>query len=293
MKRIVALILTVIMIFALVACDKEKAEKYCWSCGEGITKSAVFCEHCGAKINESSNDTTTTTTTTSHSEEEETSTTKADETNTSSTTQTANQHSTTTSKATTTTTTKPSTNTSQTTTTTTTTTTKKTTTAHTHSYYKYVCTGCGAVDKTHAYEYLMEWVKVNGTKDGTSIEYVFKGKNNSADCYGLTYSETNDCIYVWHYDGTMTYSAFTAIYLDDYYYSFSFGGDRVSGYIKPTIYTQNTALTYIDYDCSVLAPEKYLSAAQSDINVILLYLDGFLAANLSINIYDLGFKSFW
>lgn len=55
MKRNLAVVLAVAMIFVFAACNKEqtaKAEKYCSNCGEGITKDAAFCEHCGAAINE-------------------------------------------------------------------------------------------------------------------------------------------------------------------------------------------------------------------------------------------------
>lgn len=52
MKRIISLVLSIIMMFSLCACGKnEKPEKYCWSCGEGISKDVAFCEHCGAAVN--------------------------------------------------------------------------------------------------------------------------------------------------------------------------------------------------------------------------------------------------
>ncbi|MBQ7045952.1 MAG: hypothetical protein IJN65_05620 [Clostridia bacterium] len=51
MKRILTLVLAIAMILSLSACgNKEKAEKYCSSCGEGITKEAIYCEHCGVKV---------------------------------------------------------------------------------------------------------------------------------------------------------------------------------------------------------------------------------------------------
>lgn len=57
MKRFTALILLVVLVFSLFACGEEqKAEKYCWNCGEGITKEASFCEHCGTKLNETQNE---------------------------------------------------------------------------------------------------------------------------------------------------------------------------------------------------------------------------------------------
>ena len=39
MRRILAVILAVVMVLSLAACgQKEKAEKYCSSCGEGVSK---------------------------------------------------------------------------------------------------------------------------------------------------------------------------------------------------------------------------------------------------------------
>jgi hypothetical protein len=130
-----------------------------------------------------------------------------------------------------------------------------------HSYSNYACSKCGTVDKSHAYEYLMEWVKTNGTRDGENIEYVFEGKNNAAHCLGLTYSAKNNYLYVWYYDATSGYSSLTSIFLNDYYYGFSFGDDRIYGYIKPSTYAKNTSLTYTSSYCSVLAPEKLLPVA--------------------------------
>ncbi len=51
MKKILSVVLVLILILSFVACgNDEKAEKYCSSCGEGILKSASFCEHCGADV---------------------------------------------------------------------------------------------------------------------------------------------------------------------------------------------------------------------------------------------------
>ena len=52
MKRLTTLTLSLLMLFAFCSCSSNQTfEKYCWNCGEGITKDASFCEHCGAKIN--------------------------------------------------------------------------------------------------------------------------------------------------------------------------------------------------------------------------------------------------
>lgn len=53
MKRILLYTVSIVMLFSLCACaNKQKAEKYCSSCGEGISKNATFCEHCGVPTND-------------------------------------------------------------------------------------------------------------------------------------------------------------------------------------------------------------------------------------------------
>lgn len=58
MKKTLLLLIVLILLFTLVACGTEtpKAEKYCWSCGGGVTKQAVFCEHCGVSLKENSSE---------------------------------------------------------------------------------------------------------------------------------------------------------------------------------------------------------------------------------------------
>lgn len=56
MKKTLLLLIVLSMLFTFAACGNEtpKAEKYCWSCGGGVTKQAVFCEHCGVSLKETS-----------------------------------------------------------------------------------------------------------------------------------------------------------------------------------------------------------------------------------------------
>ena len=63
MKKPVVLIITLLIAIAILlsfsACGStnEKAEKYCWSCGKGISKEAAFCEYCGAAVMHNQNET--------------------------------------------------------------------------------------------------------------------------------------------------------------------------------------------------------------------------------------------
>ena len=166
-------------------------------------------------------------------------------------------------------------------------------TSSTHSYVNYVCSKCGTVDKSHAYEYLMEWVKTNGTQDGEDIEYIFDGKNNSIDNHKLVYSISSNYLYIWHSDTTTGFVASIAIDLSSYYYGFFFGNDSIYGFINPSIYTRNTDLTYTKSDCSVLTPQRLLSAAKTSVDLALVTLENFFLTNgFDISIADLGFTSF-
>ena len=52
MKKLLAIILSIIMVFSLCACgNKETGKINCSSCGESISKDVAFCEHCGAANN--------------------------------------------------------------------------------------------------------------------------------------------------------------------------------------------------------------------------------------------------
>ena len=96
MKKIAVLFVALCILLTLVACGNEKAEKYCWNCGEGIKKNVSFCSNCGSAVNDnqSSSDgattatttaTTTTITTTVAPTSTKTTTTKKQETNPSTT----------------------------------------------------------------------------------------------------------------------------------------------------------------------------------------------------------------
>lgn len=52
MKRILAVVLAIAMIFAFAACGKEEtAEKSCLNCNEIIMEDDAFCKHCGTEQN--------------------------------------------------------------------------------------------------------------------------------------------------------------------------------------------------------------------------------------------------
>ena len=314
------------MVFSLCACGKEqKAGKYCFNCGKGISKNVTFCEHCGANVKENGNENFSSNTTTSSTPDTSTTTSSGpiitSAPNISSTPTTSSKPTTTS----TTTSSKPTTSTTTTSSKPTTTTTTHThsysikikpatctTQGYTtytcscgdtytgdyispsHSYTKYKCTKCGAVDKSHTYEYLVEWVKTNGTKNGENIEYIYEGKNNPNDRYGLTYFSKDNYLAAWHFSEVISgvYSHIT-IDLNSGFYAYYFYDDKLYGTINKTQYSNSTTLTYFKSECNRYTPAQLLPTAKSSIDVVLNSLEVFLLQkHPSITLYDLGFKSF-
>ncbi len=184
MKRFLALLLALIMVLSFSACGKEKAEKYCSSCGEAISKNVAFCEHCGEAAKETD------------SKVEESETDKKVETS-----KTAES-----SKPTTSTSTKSEHRHSYSKKITAPTCTKKGYTTYTcscgksykdnytnasHKYVNYKCSKCGQMDKNGMYNYFKDWVINNGTLKGDYVCY-----SKSADTYG-GYSEEDFSLYYW------------------------------------------------------------------------------------------------
>ncbi len=173
MKKITAVVLLLIMIFSFASCGKEKSGKYCYNCGESVSKNDSFCPSCGTdvrNIEDGSAKTTvqiTTEATTVHEHVFSKNITPP-------------------------------------------TCTEKGFTTYTcacgesyeddfkdpqHSYENYICTRCDATDKAHAYEFMVNWVKKNGeVKDGVLGHYYYDSKYDTT--YGLCYNESKNRLYV-------------------------------------------------------------------------------------------------
>ena len=59
MKRILAFLMALVMVFVFAACSEDKPDKYCTNCGKGISNSVSFCQNCGAAVNDTSSETET------------------------------------------------------------------------------------------------------------------------------------------------------------------------------------------------------------------------------------------
>lgn len=299
MKRLVSLLLAVSMMISLAACGNQKADKYCTNCGSGMAKSDSFCPECGtavggavtsSSVNGADEMTTATTTTT-----EEVTTTTTNQGKPSTEKPTTTSKPTTTIAPTTTITAKPTTTTKVTTTKEPSTTTKKptttTTTAHKHTYSKYICTGCGEIDKAHAYEYLVEWTLQNGKTDGTQVSYLYQNNNVK---YGLSYNAQSDVLYVFtaeYKNGSFVYCSLS---LDYYSYYSAIDDDTVLfGYLTPSQFTNSYPLSYKTYTGDNSIKYDFIEFSRLSVNRLLEWLDWMLDRNsVGVTLSDLGFTSY-
>ena len=238
MKRFLTLILSIIIVLSLVACGNNKEKKEtCLNCGETISANVAFCEYCGTAVSNdnNANEESSLNDSTEYSSEDNKSTDTSKPTDTSNPADTSKP----------TDTSKPSTPTH------THSYSKKVTAASckskgyttytcscgdsyisdykntvSHTYSKYVCTMCGTVDKSHSYEYLVEWVKSNGKNDGKNITYIIQ--KNSSQKFAISYSPEYNNLFVDYYmnPGSSTES-YAMLQLDNYFYGFSFYGDSI------------------------------------------------------------------
>ena len=299
MKKFVSLLLAVSMMISLVACGNQKADKYCTSCGSGMAKSDSFCPECGTAVggavtsssaNDADEKTTATTTKTTIVKQDKPSITKPTTTTAKPTTTTTTA---TAGSTTATTTTKPTTTTATTAKPTTTKTTTATTTSHKHTYSKYVCTGCGEIDKTHAYEYLIEWIKVYGTADGSHINFDYYDNSDEYTRYSLTYDASDKRLYVnkgCYHNKNYFYSC---LRLDNNSSYISFMDCEVVAYIDPSEFTSNSPLTKTQY--SGLSDNKWdmIELARLSTIELIEWLDWLLNGyKVGVTIKDLGFTSY-
>ena len=358
MKRLTTLTLSLLMLFAFCSCSSNQTfEKYCWNCGEGITKDASFCEHCGATIkNQNDNSTTSENISTSNSESTEDITPDIEDGEQSENSNASSEEQPTESSEDASSSTPEESNVSEKS-------TEPETPTHTHSYSKkvtsptcteqgyttymcscgdsyksdiitakghnysskttsptcteqgyttytcscgdtyksdyvnashdysnYKCTKCGIIDKTHAYEYLIVWVKENGSTNGGYTEFNYKTSTSS---YSLSYSAQYNNLSVQrsgYYGDSYT---FTSLHLDTCFYGTIFDNIEMCGYISPQSFTSNTAISYQRYNGDSSTKPYMAELARANICDLIDWLDWCLGANdIGITIKDLGFTSY-
>lgn len=168
-----------------------------------------------------------------------------------------------------------------------------------HNYEKYKCTTCGIVDKSHAYEYLIEWVKTNGVTDEDGVAII-----EYADQYRhtITYDSSEKYLFVSTYntiDGSYAYIDLSSKSQNySYFFGYAYGQSdesTISGKIEASSYTANAPLSYEIYH----GPSNYqwktwfLEYTQAYLSLNVAFLSGFITQCIpGITIADLGFTSY-
>lgn len=169
-------------------------------------------------------------------------------------------------------------------------------TGHSHNYVDFQCTGCGAVQDGHLSDYLISYVKKNGTANGETISI-----DVTADTtlYGLTYNTTGKYFFFSLLDSE--YDDFLSIKFTDqkdtYEIAYLQGDEATGREIYGTIYapefTKNTPIAVDDY----YGPddERPNAAENARICTVLMldFLKQFLVENnVGITLSDLGFTTY-
>lgn len=158
-----------------------------------------------------------------------------------------------------------------------------------HSYSNYRCTKCSAVDKTHAYEYLVSWVKQNYTSSNEKL-YLVEQNIGDAECR-LGYSKS-DRILVAAIGGPN--GALAQIVFNDYEFTYrnELSGCEAYGTIKNSTYVKNGSLSSFNYYGPSSLKTKYRDYTESMVGNIVSWLDLFISSNVpGIDIKDIGFKN--
>ncbi len=161
--------------------------------------------------------------------------------------------------------------------------------AHTHPYAQCVCSGCEEEDSYHAYEYLVEWVKENGTHTDIGALYALPVENSV-----IAYDESNDYLYAYLICDSDKFSCALMLALDNYSFKYSINEDSIIGIAGASKYTRNQGdLQIIHSNCVNLTPDECAEFAEVDIAILLESLIEFLKdENLGITVADLGFTSY-
>lgn len=159
-----------------------------------------------------------------------------------------------------------------------------------HKFSKYVCTSCNAIDKSHAYEYLIEYVKQNGNTYGgnTNIDY-----NSGNVSFQISYSAEYNILSINMSELRDSTFIFCGIVLSSYDYRTTFGDYHVTGCLDASSFTSNSPISYDSYTGPEGLKQDMLELARIMCNEQIDWLSWYLYNhNVGITIYDLGFTSY-
>ena len=159
-----------------------------------------------------------------------------------------------------------------------------------HNYENYVCTLCGAIDKSQAYEYLIEWVKANGSQKGTHITMTEETDDYK---YDLVYATDYKFIFTSMYNSSGESTSLTVVYLDDFYYistyKYKTESAKMEGYFDPAIYRIGDELPHSVFEASIISEESMADLSNTAVATSLVWLREFLKKNnVGITLNDLG-----
>ena len=259
MKRFTAFVLAVIVAFSFTSCGKESAEMYCYNCGNGVLKSDSFCSDCGTMIENTGERTTETTT--------ESTTTATEDT--------------------------------------TPTCTKKGFTTYIcdcgytyeddyvnakHNYSSYVCTLCGEIDKAHAYDYFVEWIKANGTVKGNEISI---GRTHSGIRCDFIYNKSADYLYARVTNDGYELTLDLSNPNKNFKYVFRTDGHYATGTINAKTFTDDTVLPFDTYEGELSKRSLILEIAAILVSCVPIHMNlQFKVNSIDLTCRDMGFESY-
>lgn len=160
---------------------------------------------------------------------------------------------------------------------------------HTALYAQEVCSGCDEEDSFHAYEYLVKWVKENGTHTNIGFVSVLSIGNSA-----IIYDDSKEYLYAYSFSDSDDFSYTLELAMDNYSFQFSVNEDSIIGFASASTFTRTQGnLQIIHSDCVDLTSDECAEFAEVDIAILLEGLVIFLEnENLGITVADLGFTSY-
>jgi hypothetical protein len=162
-----------------------------------------------------------------------------------------------------------------------------------HNFINYRCTKCSIADRTHAYEYLADWLKRHGTKnhaglyavshylDGTEFVFAVKGEAPSVGLAVGLKGPNGETVIV-----NISRTYFT--------YETQISGASATGTITNSTYVAYSSLSNFSYNGPSYLRSRYKEFTESIIGNAMTYLDYYIDTYIAdVDIRDLGFSKFY
>lgn len=163
-----------------------------------------------------------------------------------------------------------------------------------HSYTEFICRSCGKIDKANAHKYLVEYVKSKGTPNGTFSSIIMK--EDGKQKFELKYDAQNKSLWATCLTTSQASTYSTALLLEDGYYGVDYthlasgAGSRLTGFIEPKTFNENTAMTYETYTGLDTAKISILNLARTNLALIIMRMEEYFDVNdVGVNACALGY----